>query len=113
MRGILTVVLMCSVLCLGEFVPVFADTDTPTPTSTETATAPPTLNVNQFWTLPAVTDEAGTSTPAQDVNFSYSADAGDVAIALEVGGILFSLLIFLTVWVLKQRNRGQPNGGGA
>ncbi len=86
---LLTVLAVCLMIAP---VAALAQTATPTPTGTSAPTWTPEVNV--YWTLPAGTDAAGTPVPAHDVLFSYSANAGDVTIAV------FALAVIISLWVM-------------
>jgi hypothetical protein len=91
------------VLGFGDRAPVRASTATPSPTPTATTTPFITLEVNQFWTLPASTNDAGTPVPSQPVSFGYSATAGDVAISVLEAAIVISLWGISIIWLLTKR----------
>jgi hypothetical protein len=103
MKVILTIALVCLVLGFGDRALVRASTATPSPTPTATATPFITLEVNQYWTLPASTNEAGTPVPSQPVSFGYSANAGDIAISVLEAAIVFSLWGISIIWLLSKR----------
>lgn len=108
MRYVFIVLLVCFGIAWGQTSAVYASTDTPTPSPTATSTSTPTTfltpEVNQFWTEPAVTDEAGTEiAPAQAVAFSNSQDAGDVGIQVLAGLILFSFWLMFIIWAVFVR----------
>lgn len=105
--GLIVLVLVLGI-GFGKPLAVFASTATPTPSPTPTSTATVfiTPDVNQYVTLPAVTDEAGTQiAPAQGAALSYEANTGDVAIAVIAGMIVFSVWIMFVIWVLFLREK--------
>jgi len=106
MRYVVIVVLLFLGIGFGKPSAVFASTSTPTPSPTPTITATATPDVNQYVTLPAVTDEAGTQiAPSQGAAFSYAANTGDVAIALIAGMIVFSVWIMFVIWAVFLREK--------
>ena len=94
------------ILCL-ILAPSLALAQTSTPTPVPTSTPTPTPDVNLFWTLAPSVNQAGTPIPAQDVLFSYSADSGDIAIAVMFGAVIVSVwIMFLISVYLKLREAG-------
>jgi hypothetical protein len=94
-------IILCVVLLIAGASGAVHATATPAPTATPMPS--PTPDVIQFWTSAPRTNDAGTPIPAQDMTFAYSANAGDVGIALLIGAILFSLIAMFTIWVLVRR----------
>ena len=84
----------------------FAQTDTPTPILTWTP------EVGLYWTLPPRINEAGTQeAPERDVAFFYYANAGDAAITVLLGVLIFVLWAGFIIWLLLNR-KGNSNAGG-
>lgn len=92
---------LCVILWL-LLVPALALAQTNTPTPVPTSTPTPTPDVSLFWTLAPSVNAAGTPVPAHDVLFNYSADSGDLAIAVLIGALIASVwIMFLVSLYLK------------
>jgi len=99
LRKVLTGLMVCLI-----FAPMVVLAQTASPTPTATSTPPPTPDVSLYWTLPPPAS-TGTPSPGQDVLFYYSADTGDVAIALFVGALIVLLWGLFLLFVYLSRGR--------